>query len=336
MSFFLYSNVCFGLILSRMSKTGLGRGLGALLSGAQGTQSSPASGGVPKISPGGSTALDVAQAEILHPTQALEGQATLPLSKIRPCALQPRKHFDAVALEELAASIKERGLMQPLVVRPAGNEFELIAGERRWRASQIAGLNQVPVLIRQASDREVLELALIENLQREDLNPIEESSGYARLLGQFDLRQEDVASRVGKSRVHVANSLRLLKLSGDVQAHLREGRLSVGHAKVILALPSTEEQDLAAEKVIRDGLNVRQTETLVHAWTSGSSNQPARGPRVAIPGDPHLSRLENRLQEKFGTRVKLRYRAGKGTMEVKFFSDDELERILGIVGIQPE
>jgi len=253
------------------------------------------------------------------------------LERVIPCSLQPRKEFSPEALQELADSIKEQGIIQPLIVRQRDQSFELIAGERRWRASQMVGLKEVPVIVRTADDRTVLELALIENLQRENLNPLEEAHGYSELIEQFNLRQEDVAGKVGKSRAVVANSLRLLKLPLQVQHHLRGGLLSVGHAKVILGLANPEEQKLAADRIVKDGLNVRQTEDLV----SRLQHQPV--PRVsgAKPStrDPNLAQVEDRLRERFGTKVQLRYRQGKGAVEIRFFSDDELERILQIVGV---
>ena len=169
------------------------------------------------------------------------------MARIRSSPLQPRQDFSAESLRELADSIKEQGIVQPLIVRAKDDHFELIAGERRWRAAQMLGLSEVPAIVRQADDRAVLELALIENLQRENLNPIEEAGGYAQLIGHFNLTQEQAAAKVGKSRVVIANALRLLKLAPDVQALLREGRLSVGHAKVLLGLASPEEQRLAAD-----------------------------------------------------------------------------------------
>ena len=177
------------------------------------------------------------------------------LDRVRPCPLQPRKDFSSDALRELADSIKEQGIVQPLIVREREGHLELIAGERRWRAAQLLGLTEVPVIVRQADDRAVLELALIENLQRENLNPLEEAQGYSQLIGQFQLKQEEVAIKVGKSRAAVANALRLLKLPASIQASIREGRLSVGHAKVILGLASEVNQRAAAERIIAEGLS---------------------------------------------------------------------------------
>ncbi len=258
------------------------------------------------------------------------------LDRIKPSPLQPRKDFTPEALEELAASIKEQGIVQPLIVRDQQTHYELIAGERRWRAAQLLNLAEVPVIVREADDRSVLELALIENLQRENLNPMEEALGYSQLIEQFQLRQEDVATKVGKSRVAVANSLRLLKLAPEVQTYVRDARVSVGHAKVILGLTLSEQQKLAAERVLKDGLTVRQTEELV----SRLQNQPPVTPGKSSNGititnrDVHLVAVENQLRERFGTKVQLRYRLGKGSVEVKFFNDADLDRILNIIGVK--
>jgi len=254
------------------------------------------------------------------------------VERIRPCPLQPRKDFTPEALRELADSIRERGIVQPLIVRERGGSFELIAGERRWRAAQLAGLVEVPVIAREADDRTVLELALIENLQRENLNAIEEAQGYAQLIGQFELTQEETALKVGKSRAAVANALRLLRLAPALQASVREGRLSVGHAKVILGLDSAEQQQSLAERVQQEGLSVRQTEKFVARLLA----PPAPEPGVAKPapvGNPHVMALENRLRERFGTKVHLRYQQGRGAVEIRFFTDEDLERILQIAGV---
>ena len=259
------------------------------------------------------------------------------LSQIQPCAFQPRKDFSAESLQELADSIKEQGVVQPLLVRKQGDHFELIAGERRWRAAELAGLAEVPVMVREADDRTVLELALVENLQRENLNPMEEALGYSQLIDQFQLRQEDIATRVGKSRAAVANALRLLNLAQDLQGYIRTGRLSVGHAKVILALTTADEQRLAAERVLRDSLSVRQTEDLIARLRDlpapGAKTGPAKPPR---PVDAQVAEFENRLQQRFGTKVSLRYKLGKGAVEIRFFNDDDLERILSLLGVKDD
>jgi ParB family chromosome partitioning protein len=311
-----------------MAKPALGRGLGALLGGSP-----------PAARPILPTAASLtATAPSAAPSSGdREAVRRVPLERVRPCPLQPRKEFAPEALQELADSIKEQGIIQPLIVREKPDVFELIAGERRWRAAQLAGLKDVPVIVREADDRAVLELALIENLQRENLNPIEEAQGYAELIGTFQLRQEDVSAKVGKSRAVVANALRLLKLPADVQAQVRDGRLSVGHAKVILGLTSADEQKLAAERVLKDGLNVRQTEELLARLqarpqqSNGAGRHGVRG--VPLVPDVHVANLEGRLRERFGTKVQLRYRAGKGALDIRFYSDDELERILQILGV---
>ena len=308
-----------------MAKPALGRGLGALLGGNPVlTQLAPA------------PAAPVSQPVVLSPAPDLhERVQRVPLDRIRPCSLQPRKDFSAEALRELADSIREQGIVQPLIVRERGGYFELIAGERRWRAAQLLQLPEVPIIVRQADDRVVLELALIENLQRENLNAIEEAHGYEQLTGQFQLTQEEIAAKVGKSRAVVANALRLLKLPQVIQNFVREGRLSVGHAKVILGLSDEKKQKLAAERVVKQGLNVRQTEGLVAKLQARDSRKLAIKPEtVAAPGtDPHVTNLEDRLREKFGTKVQLRYAKGKGAVEISFFSDEELERVLQILGV---
>jgi ParB family chromosome partitioning protein len=305
-----------------MSKPALGRGLGALL-------------GTPPVQ---APAVPVSLAPP-PPVEGSLGEAVqrVALHRIRPCPFQPRKHFSEETLRELADSIREQGIVQPLIVRPVGQSFELIAGERRWRAAQMLGLAEAPVIVREADDRAALELALIENLQRENLNPIEEAQGYAQLIEQFQLTQEVAAAKVGKSRVVVANSLRLLKLDPAVQTHVRDGRLSVGHAKVILGLANPAQQKLAAERVLKKSLTVRQTEDLVAHLQDRMAGRSS-GSRIAgaAAADPHLTQLQSRLQERLGTRVDLRYREGKGALQIHFFSDDDLERVLEILGVKPD
>ena len=305
-----------------MARPALGRGLGALLG-----ESPIAKPLVP--APASTTVPGAALA-----TDSRERVQRVALDRIRPCPFQPRKDFSPEALRELADSIKEQGIVQPLIVRERDGYLELIAGERRWRAAQLLGLAEAPVILRQADDRAVLELALIENLQRENLNAIEEAQGYAQLIEQFQLKQEEVAGKVGKSRAVVANALRLLKLPTAIQTSIREGRLSVGHAKVILGLANETNQRVAAERILKEGLNVRQTEALVarlQAREAGTGTRP--GPITPQNRDAHVASLENQLRERLGTKVHLRYAHGRGALEVTFFSDAELERILGILGV---
>jgi ParB family chromosome partitioning protein len=311
-----------------MAKPALGRGLGALLGGANPTAKSPTTSAPHSSSSDSATTV--------KPGETVR---RIPLGSIHPCPFQPRKDFTQDALQELADSIREQGIIQPLIVRQQGAGYELIAGERRWRAAQLLGLTEVPVLVREADDRAVLELALIENLQRENLNPIEEAQGYAELVEKFQLRQEDVARKVGRSRVTVANALRLLKLDNDIQAHVRDGRLSVGHAKVILGLSGAAEQRLAVERILKQSLNVRQTEELVarlQGIPAASSAGHRNGHGIAPVPDVHVANIENKLCERLATKVQLRYRLGKGSIEIRYFSDDELERILEIIGVKTD
>lgn len=308
-----------------MAKPALGRGLGALL------------GGNPIAKPPGSATPASAAMPSAVPQPDLRDRVEhVLLTRIRPCPFQPRKDFSPESLKELADSIKAQGIVQPLIVREKKDHLELIAGERRWRAAQLLGIKEVPVIRRDADDRAVLELALIENLQRENLNPIEEAQGYAQLISQFHLTQEDVATKVGKSRAVVANALRLLKLSVEIQARVRDGRLSVGHAKAILGLTTEKQQKSAADRVLKDGLNVRQTELLV-AHVLARDN-PATTKNTAAPAarDTHVAHLENRLRERLGTKIHLRYAQGKGAVEISFFSDAELERVLQILGVSSD
>lgn len=319
-----------------MVKPVLGRGLGALLGGVGPAKPAPAS--PQPAAPSAPAAPAAAPTPVETPAVvAPSGELIrkIPLSEVHPCAFQPRKDFAPEAIQDLAASIKEQGIVQPLLVRKSADGYELIAGERRWRAAQVVGLSEVPVIVREATDAQLLELALIENLQRENLNPIEEALGYNQLLGQFGLTQEQVSIKVGKSRAAVANALRLLKLAPELQGYLRHGQISVGHAKVILGLVIEAEQKLAAERVIKDGLSVRETEDLVAAMLGKTgSSSPGKSAKKAAPKDAHVADVERRLQERFGTKVALKYKAGKGTVEIRFFNDDDLERVLQVAGIQ--
>ncbi len=313
-----------------MAKPALGRGLGALLGGNAPVVKPPAPASN-NPSPAAPAAAVAVAATVIDPRERVQ---KVPLARIRPCAFQPRKDFPPESLRELADSIREQGIIQPLIVRTVGDHLELIAGERRWRASQLLNLAEVPVIVRDADDRAVLELALIENLQRENLNPIEEAAGYAELVEKFKLKQEEVAQKVGKSRTVVANALRLLKLPTPVQAFIRDGRLSVGHAKVILGLATEKDQKSAAERVLKEGLNVRQTEQLVLKLANRAAGvvaSPTKAPLVVT--DTHVADLESKLRETFGTKVQLRYADGKGSVDISFYSDAELERILQLLGI---
>ncbi len=263
------------------------------------------------------------------------------LGEVVPSPLQPRKNFAAEQLQELVDSIREHGIIQPLIVRKIAGKCELIAGERRWRAATQLGLVDIPVIIRQASDRDVLELALIENLQREDLNPVEEAHAYRRLADEFSLRQEDIANRVGKSRAAVANSLRLLELPALVQSYVAQGRISVGHAKVLLTLDNPEEQLAVAELAIRHAATVRATEKMVadhlarHGLVRSGRTGVRPSPATINSVNRALVHLENELRERLATHVTIHHGEKKGRIEIQYYGDDDLERILALLGVQP-
>ena len=258
------------------------------------------------------------------------------LDQIIPSPLQPRTEFRDEQLRDLIDSIRERGIIQPLIVRLAAGKYELIAGERRFRASLEVGLTEAPVIVRKASDQEVLELALIENLQRADLNPIEEAAAYSRLSREFHLTQEEIARRVGKSRAAVANAMRLMELDEEVQKHLTQGRISVGHAKVLLGVKTPEEQRLLAEQIIRRNASVRDAEELIAAHLAGAGEKKKRKGKAGrgIPElPPALKHLENRLQHRFSTRVSLHHAEKKGHIAIEYYGADDLQRLIAEFGI---
>lgn len=261
----------------------------------------------------------------------------LPLAQIMPSPLQPRTEFRSEHLTELVESIREQGIIQPLIVRKVGEKYELIAGERRWRAATELQLAEAPVIIRKASDREVLELALIENLQREDLNPIEEAAAYERLHRDFGMTQEDISKRVGKSRASVANAMRLLDLHGDIQSLLKLGRLSVGHAKVLLSLKSHEEQQLLADMIIRQGASVRVAEKLAAQQLAKTGKSPSRRTSPAEPDlSPAIQRVQNLFTHRLATRVVIHHGEKRGTITIEYYGNDDLNRILSELKISEE
>jgi ParB family chromosome partitioning protein len=296
-----------------MAKPSLGRGLGAL------------------IAPAKTSAEAVAAAEA-----AGERVQSVALTQVVPSPLQPRTTFAAEHLAELVASIRENGIIQPLIVRRVNGLLELIAGERRWRAAGQAGLKEVPVIVRDATDLEVLEFALVENLQREDLNPIEEAQAYKRLAEEFKLRQEEIATKVGKSRAAVANTMRLLELDGELQTHLVQGRLTVGHAKALLGLRTAEEQRQIAGQVMKKSLSVRATEDLVNVHlTQGGAVRKGRT-RKTREVSAAVQHLENRLQQHLSTRVEIHHGADKGRILIEYFGNDDLQRLLAQLGLSEE
>jgi len=255
----------------------------------------------------------------------------LRIDLISPSPYQPRRSFDEGKIEELAASIRNQGIIQPLVVRHKGDRYELIAGERRWRAAMKAGLSEVPAVIRDASDNDALQLALVENLQREDLNPIEEASGYRRLQDEFHWSQEEMAEKVGKSRPAIANSLRLLTLPSEVQQEVAQGTLPAGQARALLGLPTQAQMVSTCRDVIAKGLSTRETEKLVRALVSGRRRR-----RVTLI-DPDLRTVVENMQRTLGTRVRLlpKARSDKGRIEIEYYSLSDLERIIQTITGNP-
>ena len=293
-----------------MAKSGLGKGLGALI----GTRPAPT--------------LDV-QAVAFDPGEKVH---QVSLNDIVHSPLQPRTEFAAEALQELVESIRQHGIIQPLIVRIANGKYELIAGERRWRAAREVGLTQVPVIVREATDLDVLELSLIENLQRADLNPIEEALAYARLAGEFGMRQEDIALKVGRSRAAVANSMRLLDLHQQVQSWVTQGLLSVGHAKVLLGLKAHDEQLAVAETILRRSATVRDAERLV-ARQLGTTRRRRRTPANATITSATVDELQSRLQQHLGTRVAVHHGEKRGRIEIEYYGNDDLQRVLNVIGL---
>lgn len=281
------------------SERGLGKGLGALL---------------------GDAALQTQEG----------GSVTLPIAQVEPGLKQPRKRFDEESLADLADSIRNHGIIQPLTVRRlSSGYYQIIAGERRWRAAKLAGLNEVPAIIIEADDRKVMELGLIENLQREDLNPMEEAQGYKVLMEEYGLTQEETASRVGKSRPAVANALRLIALPDAIQALLEEGKLSAGHARTLLSLPNGVLQRKLAQKIISEGLSVRQTEALVKRMLR--AEEEAEAPSSEKPADPmkmYRDAAAKDLSQWFGRKVSIAMGPKRGKLEFEFYNDEDLTLLL--------
>lgn len=313
-------------------KGGLGRGLNSLIpSGGQGQEEQtggPVQAHIPgmaQMQPAGG-AVEVRATGLLH----------VPVDSISPNPHQPRGAFHEADLEGLAASIREHGVLQPLVVTEAGRgRYNLIAGERRWRACRLAGLEHVPVLIKEATSTEMLEMALVENLQRADLNPLEEAAAYRSLVDEFNLKQEEVAARVGKSRAAVANSLRLLRLPPAVLEAVASGAIEAGHARAILQVPGTEGQLLLAERIVSEGLNVRQAEAYARRMAEqpedNEDDKEEAGADKQKPLFDPLRSLEDRFRNALGTRVQLSRSRRGGRLVIYFYSDEELDRIYGAI-----
>jgi ParB family transcriptional regulator, chromosome partitioning protein len=260
-------------------------------------------------------------------SEAATSPTTLAIDAISPNPVQPRTVFRADRLEELAASIRANGVIQPLIVRRAGDGYQIIAGERRWRAAKLAGLTEVPVVVQDVADPQMLEIALIENIQREDLNPIETAHAYERLCRELKLSQEEVGQRTGKDRSSITNTLRLLRLPEEVQILLAENRIFMGHARALLGLDSAEDQIRLAEKAAAQGLSVRQVETLVQEATTTDHPKAGHGPRTEKQ-DPNVEAAMLELARVLQTRVKIvELTEQRGRIEIQYYSQDELQRI---------
>jgi ParB family transcriptional regulator, chromosome partitioning protein len=262
----------------------------------------------------------------IPPSPKPDNPTRLPISVIDPNPMQPRTIFQPDRLEELAASIRANGIIQPLIVRRAGARYQIVAGERRWRAAQLAGVTEVPVVLQEVADSNLLEIALIENLQREDLNPIETALAYDRLHRDMNLSHEEIARRTGKDRTSIVNTLRLLKLPVEIQNLVVSQRLSMGHARAILALPSAEAQVEMAEKAVAQGLSVRQIEALVQNLTADRS-KPTRS-KPPVQQDPNVKAAADELERSLGTRVRIvELNDQRGRIEIEYYSQAELDRI---------
>ena len=261
---------------------------------------------------------------------------TLRLSQIDPNRSQPRQYFEDESLDELSESIRQFGVLQPILVQKKGNRYEIIAGERRWRAARKAGLTEIPAIVREYTDQETLELSLIENIQREDLNPIEEAKAFRRLVEEFSLRQEDLAVRVSKSRTAITNSLRLLKLDERVQDMIVQGQISMGHARALIPVEIPEEQYLIAQQIAEKHLSVRDVEKLIKARLSGKKKKKDSGKDKTAERDPALElaykEIEERLKQSLGTKTTIRHSGdGTGKLEIEFYSHEDLEKIVDML-----
>ena len=296
-----------------MAKQALGKGLAALI----------------RKHPAAPAADGVVSAEDLKRVR------DVPHELVVPSPLQPRTQFFEAPLDDLVESIRQHGIIQPLIVRPVNGTFELIAGERRWRAAHKLGLATVPVIEREASDRDVLEMALIENIQREDLNPMEEAAGYVRLAKEYALKQEEIAARVGKNRASVANAMRLLDLHPDIQLLVAKKSLSVGHAKVVLSLKDQDVQLLASTQILRRQLTVRATEKFVQSLLSSSDTAPGDSKKSAAlrEADVQVRAITNRLRAHLATHVAIQHSPKKGRIEIEYYGNDDLQRLLELLGL---
>lgn len=306
--------------MANASKSRLGRGLGSLISNAK-----------PASTPAPAQPVATTVAPAITPATGYQEIAVL---AIEPSPYQARKEFTAEQLAELTESIRSEGLLQPIVVRKAGDKFQLIAGERRWRAFQQLKIKTIPARVVEASNASAAALGLIENLQREGLNPIEEAYGYASLIRDFDLTQENAADRVGKGRASVANTLRLLSLDAEIQGYLSKGLLSVGHAKVLLGVTDSAQRTLLVRQVLAEGLSVRATEKLVQARKAGSPAPTAKASKLPAQDAQTVAGIEKKLTSHFGARVSLDHTPKKGKIIIEYKGNDDLQRLLDKLGVE--
>ena len=268
--------------------------------------------------------------EEFESTASNEAVMLIDINKIEPNKSQPRKNFSESSLEELAQSIKQYGVIQPIIVKKSSGGYELVAGERRWRASKIAGIKEIPAIIKDYDEDKLFEIALVENLQREDLNPIEEAMGYSKLSDNFGLSQEEISKRVGKSRSAVANSIRLLSLDDNTQALVKSGKLSAGHARTIIPVDDEKQRLELAERIIEEELSVRETENIVKKILESKEKKSAH--RVSKFNTESYGKIEENLKNILGTNVKLKSGKNKGAIEIEYYSDDDLERLMALLG----
>ncbi|NLX61401.1 MAG: ParB/RepB/Spo0J family partition protein [Tissierellia bacterium] len=281
-------------------KRGLGRGLSALIP-------------------------DNIEADLLNTEESKEQVVELDINLIVPNKNQPRKEFEKVSLEELKNSIQQYGIIQPIVVRKVEDKYEIIAGERRWRAAREASFDKIPCIIKEVDEKEAIKLAIIENIQREDLNPIEEANAFKSLMNTYNLKQEEVAEAVGKSRSYVANSLRLLNLDEEIQDYISEGKISTGHAKALLGVRNKKDRLSIAKTIIDKKLNVRETEKLV------SKSKRKKTGKSTVEKDPFIKEIEERLMSTLGTKVTLISSKKGGKIEIEFYNEEDLQRILEVI-----
>lgn len=285
-------------------KFGLGKGLGALIP-------------------------DEVEAKSKEKENDKKNSTTLiPLNKIVNNSEQPRKFFDSDNIAELAESIKNHGIIQPLILKKDGTKYTIIAGERRWRASKMLGLKEVPAIIMDLSEKEILEISLIENIQREDLNPIEEALAYRKLIEDFKLTQQELSKRIGKSRVAISNTMRLINLDERVQQYLIESVISEGHGRVLLAIENKDLQYEIAQRIIDENLSVREVEKLIKDLSKGKKEK-----NIDKEENPYINDVQNRLQDYFGTKVNINSKNKKGKIEIEYYSDDDLNRILELINM---